>query len=173
MPQSEGYFIAPSGDIIPVPKNHINMILENPEKFRTTLEELHKVYDQHKEPYGQEGYAREEIMSDLIKEGWIRVRHIPRNDFFTVQVNKLNSRNRDQLYSFAQQAIDGIKGVKFHPETQAKIMDLSGNIIETLTLKEMSGSGLYKEARIVEIRDFTVPLTLKDKIRKVISTIKG
>lgn len=150
---TEGYWIAPSGDIIPVPKLHINMVLENPEKFRLTKKQIQEVYDKHKEPIGLEGKARAEIMSDLIREGWIRVRYLPRSDSFTVQLNKLTDRNKDHLYAFSNEAIKGIEGAKFHPNSELKIMDLDANVLETISLKE-AVSFKFKESRIVRISDY-------------------
>lgn len=150
---TEAYWIAPSGDIIPVPKLHINMVIEHPEKFRLTKKQIQEVYEKHKEPMGHEGKAREEIMSYLIKEGWVRIRYLPRNDSFTVQLNKLTERNKNHLYSFASEAIKGIEGSKFSPHGELKIIDLNANPIETVSLKDAATFN-FKEAKIVKISDF-------------------
>lgn len=171
---TEGFWIAPSGDIIPVPKLHINMVLEHPEKFRLTKKQIQEVYEKHKEPVGLEGKARAEIMSDLIKEGWIRVRYFPRNDSFTVQLNKLNERNKNHLYAFASEAIKGIEGSKFHPNGELKIMDLNADVLETLSLKD-AASFKFKEAKIVRISDFKggdMEVKLSFNLQRLVQHIK-
>ncbi len=147
------YWLSPSGDIIPVDELHITMVLKNPEKFRRTKKELQEVYDKHKEPYGLEGKARAEIMSDIIKDGWIRVRYVPRNDFFTAQVNRLNEKTKEALYSFASQALEGIKGQKFSEHTEIKISNTNGENLETITLAEAKKYN-FKTAKILDIKDY-------------------
>ena len=164
--QSEGYYIAPSGDIIPIDTTHIESVLKHPEKFRTTKKELQEIYDKYDEPYGLEGKAREEILSNFIKEGWIRLRYIPRNDMFTAQLDKLNKRKKDWLYGFAKEALEGIKGIKNSPNTEMSIIDLKGNILAHHSLKELSQDVLYKTAKkqkVISFEEYVIP-SFKDKI---------
>jgi hypothetical protein len=50
------------------------MVLEKPEKFGLTKEELRKFYESYGEPLGHEGRAREEIIKRLMRKKWIRIR---------------------------------------------------------------------------------------------------
>jgi len=172
--QSEGYYIAPSGDIIPVDTTHIESVLKHPEKFRTTKKELQEIYDKYKEPYGLEGKAREEILSKFIKEGWIRLRYIPRNDIFTAQLDKLTKRNKNWLYGFAKEAIEGIKGVKYSPNTEISIINLSGNVLAHHSLQEISQDVLYKNAKkqkVIAMADYVNQRT--NLISKVIAKLNS
>ena len=105
------YWLSPYGDIIPLTADrHINEIWDNPDKFGVTEKELQAVYKKHKEKRGSEGNAREEIMSNLIKQGWTRIRYISTNDSFTVQVFDLDNRTKENVYDWAKVAAkDGSK----------------------------------------------------------------
>jgi len=172
---SEGYFIAPSGDIIPIETTHIDAVLKNPEKFRTTKEELLKVYDKYDEKYGLEGKAREEILANFLKEGWIRLRYIPRNDVFTAQLNRLDKRKKNWLYGFANQAMEGIKGEKYSPHAEISVIDLKGNVLAHHSLKEISQDVLYKSAKkqkVISFNEYIIP-SFKDRvIAKVIERLR-
>lgn len=56
-------------------KTHIHDLVENPEIFGFTKEQIVSIYKKHGETVGNEGEAREEIMKKVIKNGWIRIRH--------------------------------------------------------------------------------------------------
>lgn len=100
------YWIDPYGTVIPLTADrHIHEIMEHPEKFGLTTKEINAVYKKHKEKIGTEGNAREEIMAELIKQGWGRVRYIIRDDSFTVQVFKLNKTQKENLYDWAALAV--------------------------------------------------------------------
>lgn len=167
--QTEGYYIAPSGDIIPVDTTHIESVLKHPEKFRSTKKELQEIYDKHKEPYGQEGKAREEILSKFIREGWIRLRYLPRNDVFTAQLDKLTKRKKNWLYGFAKEAMEGIKGVKYSPHTEISIIDLRGNVLAHHSLKELSQDVLYKNSKKQKVIAMSEYVTI---ISKVVAKLK-
>jgi len=152
--QGEGYYIAPSGDIIELNTSHIDLVIKNPEKFLMTKEEIEKIYKKHNESMGLEGKAREEILSNLIKQGWIRIRHIRRSDTFTAQLNRLDKKHKDMLASFAQQALDGLKGQKYFKATEVKVLNLEGNVLGSWTLQQLSEDVLYKEARVINITQY-------------------
>ena len=73
--KEHAYFISPRGRIIPVTRvKHIDQIIFEPATFGLVLKDIVKIHEQHNEPLGHEGYAREEIISGLFRKGWIRVR---------------------------------------------------------------------------------------------------
>ena len=97
------YWISPKGKVIPVPSRHIHSIIEEPKKFGLTTKKIKDLYDKYDEPMGHEGQAREDIMLDLMKKGWIRLRFIPRNYKWTVQTFKMNKKTQDNIWDgFAQ-----------------------------------------------------------------------
>jgi len=124
------YWIAPSGQIIPVTGNdirHIHQIINNPDKFGLTLDYIKKVYRAHKEKLYSEGNAREEIMAHLIKDGWTRVRYVPHYDFFTIQTNKLDHDSKEGIWDWAVGVTR--KFDKASKYAGVKIMNLFGDLI--------------------------------------------
>jgi hypothetical protein len=88
----EAYWISPRGLIVPVEgtaTTHIAMIWKNPGFFGLGRDELLAVHRKHGERPGLEGKARQEIMAGLLRQGWIRIRFVPKTQAFTVQTGLL------------------------------------------------------------------------------------
>lgn len=95
------YWLSPQGDILPVPIIHIQVVIDQPERFGLTLATLKRCYASHREPLGHEGLARLEIMAGLIAgQGWVRVRYTPRQDRWTVELARLDDPARHMLRDF-------------------------------------------------------------------------
>lgn len=72
---TEAYFISPRGYVIPVLNGtHIAEVIQNPKVFGLTSESIADAYKRHDETLGHEGFARDEILTELLKIGWIRAR---------------------------------------------------------------------------------------------------
>lgn len=69
----------------PAEGTHISYIIEHPEEFTLTKEEIQKIYDTYQEELYREGKAREEIIQRVSQEGWIRVRHYLKPDYWSIQ----------------------------------------------------------------------------------------
>lgn len=163
--KGEAYFIAPSGDIISVDQMHIDDVLKHPDKFRMTKEEIKEIYQKHNEPIGLEGKAREEILSRLIEQGWTRIRHNQTNDTFTIQINRLDKRRKEHIWSFALQALEGLKGKKYYPNTETKILNLRGDDLGKFTLKDLTKDVLFKESkRVIHISEYQPHKSIIDKV---------
>jgi hypothetical protein len=67
--------IAPDGDLIPVTGigGHIQTVIAYPEIFGLTREYIKGVYKERSEFISEEGNARDFILTELYKKGWIRV----------------------------------------------------------------------------------------------------
>jgi len=77
-------------------KKHINYIIEYPEKFGLTPEYIKQVYDNFNEKIGFEGKAREALIKEVSKNGWIRVRHYVRpRDYWSIQYDNYRLRLKD------------------------------------------------------------------------------
>ena len=127
----EAYWIFPDGHISPLAfVHHIDVVIDNPEKFGYTGRKIKNIYKKHKEPLHHEGYAREEIMSDLIERGWIRIRYHSRTDSFTIQLKKLDKKSKGLLKSWAIAVSGDIDMVNKY--TGIKIMAEKGNTVGTL-----------------------------------------
>ena len=88
----EAYFLSPDGRVLPVEFKHICTIVDNCSTFGITIKWVKSIYKKHGEPLYSENRAREEIIRELLKAGWVRIRYVPGEDSFTIQVFKLNNR---------------------------------------------------------------------------------
>jgi len=61
--------------IYSVELNHINYITSHLELFNIERSEIERIYKGYNEKRGFEGKARIEIIKNISKQGWIRVRH--------------------------------------------------------------------------------------------------
>ena len=110
--QVAAFFISPRGELISTgAKTHIDMIINNPEKFGLTKQFIEDTYKEFGEKLGQEGTARSQIIIQLIKQGWIRIRRYA-NKMWTIDVNKLDKKVKDRIYDWALKMLDGSGGYK-------------------------------------------------------------
>jgi hypothetical protein len=119
---SNAYWISPSGEVIEIGSSHIDYIFRNPDTFGLTQDYIREVHTQYNEPLGQEGKARDVIMTDLVREGWIRVRQT--RDEYHIQLNRLNNRNKDILFDFAS-------NMRESPYTPIFVMPMVGTPVTT------------------------------------------
>jgi hypothetical protein len=132
------FWVSPKGEVIGSYKKHINMVLEKPEKFGLTKEELRKFYESYGEPLGHEGRAREEIIKRLMRKKWIRIRKWP-NKFYSVQFFHKSMYKRKYLQEWAFEMLN--KGVSGFKETDKYfpviLMDL-GQYREETTISDLA-----------------------------------
>ena len=108
------FFISPQGEIITVQTSHIAEIIKDPGRFGLSKDEIYAEYRQCGEPVGIEGKARERLITSLIKGGWIRIRHYPRDSSKTWRINidSLTPLIQKTLAGFAGSILAGICGFK-------------------------------------------------------------
>lgn len=92
IPRAEGYWIHRQGMVITLCGNikHIDIVIGFPSLFGYTMDEIIKAHREAREPIGHEGRAREKIIKDCIKRGWIRVRRYPKAGSWTVNVPEIS-----------------------------------------------------------------------------------
>lgn len=149
------YWISPKGEIVNVVNNHIDVVIKNPSKFGLTLDSIQSLYDYHHEPLGSEGKAREEIIIDLVKRGWIRVRRY--RDGYSVNVARIsNKQSKDNIFDWAVRLTSpsGILG------TRERDIFMLVNIIgfvdgkqKSLTLKDIQVGELYEQIETFDINN--------------------
>jgi len=174
----EAFWISPNGVIIPnsgTADRHIHMVIQYPEKFGFTKKEIEAIYKKRKEPMGAEGNAREDIMVELMKKGWTRIRYVKHYDSFTIQLYKLTDKIKDFLWDWSVGMISGkFKGEvvddngnlkkgninvdKTSPHTQVKIMDHIPEVLYTGTLGEVKAGKMHQQGE----EDFS----LKDESKR-------
>ena len=86
-----------AGKIIKIDQNHISAIIANPESFGMIRDDIEETYKQFNEPIGCEGKAREQIMIEAMKNGWIRIRQRSGKDGITwvIQFADYQRQQRD------------------------------------------------------------------------------
>jgi hypothetical protein len=88
------YWISPYGRIFPVPYSHIEFIIGNPRRFDLSRQYIGSVYFKYGEPMRSEGDARNEIIADVIQQGWIRIRFVPKQFSYTAQLSRWGKREQ-------------------------------------------------------------------------------
>jgi len=159
MAQGNGYWVKGS-KIYPI-SIHIDYIIKNPEKFNTSKEELKKIYKKFKEPFGFEGKARGEIMTNIMKDGWLRVRQLRTPvDMWTIQFDNY-SRRKAAIKSFV---------TKFYMETlydddMLHLIDTNGKYNENIKVLNFLNRIQNEEIEVYE-------MTIENQYNSVISILK-
>ena len=124
----EGYWISPSGKMIEIPGTHIEYVVRNPETFGYTRDELQSIADKHGELINAEGKARDEVMTDILKKEWIRVRYDKRREW-VLQIWTLSKRIKDNLSYWIYSMVAGVikRAKKVNQHTQIFLMELKAN----------------------------------------------
>ncbi len=141
--QGKAYFIDPKGNLIPSDTKHINTIFDYPEKFGYTSEELRQIYDNYHEKYRIEGKAREEILSDLLNQGWMRVREYINPSFWSIQLKKLDKYAEENISKFALMVKMRKVSNQGHEDSIFKISSLKTNRNWELSVKDILNYKLY------------------------------
>lgn len=94
-------------EIIENDASHIKVITDDPEKFGLTRDYIESVYEKYGEKIGTEGKAREEIIKEASRQGWIRVRHYVNKggDYWSIQADNIRRRKR-QINDFIFWALE-------------------------------------------------------------------
>lgn len=141
------YWISPKGRVAEVTGDtHIGLVIKFPEKFGLTTDEIRGIYDKYGEKMGLEGKAREEIIKDLVNQGWIRVRKY-RNAGYSVTISRLTKKVKDILFSWADKLIN--KGIGGSKETDkysdVNILGIVDGFRKSLTIQDVADDRLFNE----------------------------
>lgn len=138
----KAYWISPRGVKIEVSTKHINSILKNPKLYGLKKSDILKTYAKHGERIGTEGEARGEIMIDLMKRGWLRIRYIPRNDMWTIQTYYFGKREKNNIWDWVADAYN--KGIaNAHADVRILIIK-NGRAIKSSFSKLGKGQELFE-----------------------------
>ena len=111
------FWISPKGNIYRVAITHIKDVIRFPNKFGLSIRDIQRVFDKHDEPLGHEGKAREEILLNLFKKNYIRIRKY-KNLGYTVNVKKLAGKTKKYVYDWVEKLLGtGIEGEKDYTTT--------------------------------------------------------
>ena len=130
---SGGVWVSPHGDIFGVPLTHVRAVVEAPEKFGFSIEQIKSIFNKHNEGIGSEGDARDEIISLLISKGWVRIRYYP-GEFFHVELSAFTQVYSNYLSSWASKVI-----AKDNSKRSFKVVicELRRGLETALTLEEL------------------------------------
>jgi hypothetical protein len=160
---SYAYWITPKGEILKPDIRHIGAIIRNPRKFGETDRTINATYEKHGEKISAtiEGKAREEVMTRVIKRGFIRIRKggSRSNQKWSIQLTKLNSRVNDYLWEWARKMIDSRVAIDTFADVH--IHQLSNNKMTKTSLNKIADGGsitedvrIYREDELHELEDY-------------------
>jgi len=140
-------FISPKGEFIAGSSSHIDMVTDNPKKFGYTIEDIRKIYEKYNERMGIEGKARDEILTNLISNGWIHIRRRP-NKYWAVLINKMTKKTQGFLYDWSLKILKGVHGVKeLNKNAKVLINSVNGKFRKELTISEIGQHRLQEEIK--------------------------
>lgn len=97
-------WINPKGDIIPVTTKHINYIRDNPKEVGITKEDYIEIFKKFGEKFGWEGKARNELITNAMQRGWIRIRN-KKNSGWSVETWIMNKKSQNYIYHWAKKVL--------------------------------------------------------------------
>ena len=136
------YWIDPRGKVTEAPITHIATVIKYPSKFGLTKNGIQKVYDKYDEKIGWEGKAREDIMTDLMKKGFIRIRE--RSNGWTIQLYKLNKKMNDFLWMWGKEVIKKARD-KFGDVHIWELSRMGSKPAVSLSLQDLASGKSVKE----------------------------
>ncbi len=89
----EAFWILPDDQIISVHRTHIQTVIDNPQLFSLSSDYIVSKYAMENEELGVEGRAREQIILELLKDNYIRIRYYPRKSSWTINLNELSMKS--------------------------------------------------------------------------------
>ena len=129
------FFISPTGELIWVEERHIRTVIRDPERFGLTGDEIAAVYKRHGERLGLEGNARKEILTSLIRKGWIRIRRYP-DQCWVININGMQKGVRAMLCQSARHIHSGCQFKELDRYMPVKIVGDEDQ--EELTVEELT-----------------------------------
>lgn len=168
-------FWALGSEVYEVDTKHINFVREKPEIFDLTSEEIRDVYKKHGEKIGLEGKARAEIMHNLLKNGWLRIRHYVRpQDMWIIEFDKFMSRKKS-IHRFIDWALDhagmdlkdslSLQGTDDHFYANYTFQD--GGVQKFYFDEKISGKSYFQNKKLLEAEKDPVVLSMERQIKEL------
>ena len=93
---TKAYWVSPKGEVYDLGQRHLDFIRDNKSLFKITDEEYRETFAKFGEKIGLEGKAREYLILQALKKGWIRARD-QGNSGWSVEVWELDSYTKENL----------------------------------------------------------------------------
>ena len=74
MSQTQAYWVSATGTWVDAGEDHLSPIVRNPVQFGLSQARIEEVYAEHGEKVGAEGRARDQLIQEAARNGWVRVR---------------------------------------------------------------------------------------------------
>lgn len=104
MTKPGAFWISPEGNIHRVIHTHLKYVLQHPGLFPFDPKKYESLLESCNEQYGEEGKARRMVLTDIIKEGWIRVRFTARPYYYTLETWKFDEKMLNNIRKWALEA---------------------------------------------------------------------
>jgi hypothetical protein len=135
------YWIDPNGVIFDIGMGtHISKVISSPEKFATTKNNIIVCYKKYNEVLGVEGKARQEIIFNILKLGFIRIRLVV-NNHWSISSYYWDKQTKLSLKKWAKIAKE-VKSAGLYMDT---VISTPNMIIREYTVED-----LYKMKHIIE-----------------------
>lgn len=156
---SNAYWLSPKGKSTEVSITHIDSIIKNPKYFGLTKDAIKKVYDEYNEKIGVEGEARSKVMTSLMRKGWIRIRHLPRQDMWTMQTYFFGNREKNNTWDWIRYSVEK-KIANRYADLRILIIK-SGRIISSSFAEAFKGKKIF-EALFKKKKDMKLTTILNE-----------
>jgi len=134
-------------------QSHIRYLIRNHSAFQISREIIETTFAKYKERMGFEGRAREELMTVVLSNGWIRVRHhLSPYDHWIIQCDDLSKRKT----TIQQWLLWGLEKNAISDFQPLVMEDLKGEriVVESLKLFLGETSPINTNSR-VSLKNFT------------------
>jgi len=140
-------WIDPNGKLLDFGTTHINAIISNPLKFGISRKQIEAEYAKHNERMGVEGKARETIVKDVVRKGFIRIRF--QRNYVSATVYDFGRKAKTVLKKWAELVSNDRSVDKYQP---VKVYSVNDNKMHEFTIQDlMKGDHLFESEDEIEL----------------------
>lgn len=153
----KAFWIEPSGKVVDIgDTNHINFLTVNNTAFKISDKEIEDIHRKYHEPIGVEGKARDEIIINSLKKGFITLRYMGRESKWVARVYDLkNRRVQDKLFVWAQAIVKKNRAAGDDP---VAVIDFRSNQTKQTTVADIAADALFEGTRTVAEEDILLDM---------------
>jgi CRISPR/Cas system CMR-associated protein Cmr5 small subunit len=151
----EAFFITPENFLVPVKRNHIDVICDHPEIFGFTIDHVKDIFHKYDEPLKSELQARKELLKEIFEKGFIRLRFKTKEDsYWEIELLSLDcEKQKEQISAWAKKMISD-KSFGADENMPVRVIENGKclNELGNLTLLELSKLKSIVELKILDIQ---------------------
>ena len=150
-PVAGGYWFKRNHPLVDVSgDNHIDYVIDNPKLFNMTLDEIKQIFNDNGETFQNgsalEGKARAEIIKQVTNDGWIRIRHYTKPEYWSIQCDNFSLRKSD-IQMFVD---DAVMNSAMYPDEELHILGFNDDDKHIYTWKDGGATTFINESKIKE-----------------------